>query len=57
MLGRKPEVKIMDHIKGIHKVEGNMSPSLIAYRTEIMKRLLKLADRMFNNAKEIDKAF
>ena len=57
MLGRKPEVKIMDHIKGIHKLEGSMSPSLIAYRTEIMKRLLKLADRMFNNAKEIDKAF
>ena len=57
MLGRKPEVKIMDHIKGIHKVEGSMSPSLIAYRTELMKRLLKLADRMFNNAKEIDKAF
>ena len=57
MLGRKPEAKIMDNIKAIHKVEGNMSPSLIAYRTEIMKRLLKLADRMFNNASEINKAF
>ena len=38
-------------------IERSMSPSLIAYRTEIMKRLLKMADRMYNNANEINKAF
>ncbi len=57
MLGRKPEAQIMDSIKDIHKIERSMSPSLIAYRTEIMKRLLKMADRMYNNANEINKAF
>ena len=57
MLGRKPEAKIMDHIAAIHKIEGHMYPSLISYRTDVMKKLIKLADRMFNNAKEIDKAF
>ena len=57
MLGRKPEAKIMDHIAAIHKIEGHMYPSLITYRTDVMKKLLKLADRMFNNAKEINKAF
>ena len=57
MLGRKPEAKIMDHILAIHKIDGYMYPSLITYRTDVLKKLLKLADRMFNNAKEIDKAF
>ena len=57
MLGRKPEAKIMDHITAIHKIDGHMYPSLITYRTDVMKKLLKLADRMFNNAKEINKAF
>ena len=57
MLGRKPEAKIMDHIKGIHKVEGSMSPNLISYRTEIMDRLLKMADRKYDNASDINKAF
>jgi len=57
MLGRKSEAKIMDHIAAIHKLDGHMYPSLISYRTDVMKKLLKLADRMFNNAKEIDKAF
>ena len=57
MLGRKPEAKIMDHILAIHKIDGYMYPSLITYRTDVLKKLLKLVDRMFNNAKEIDKAF
>ena len=57
MLGRKQEVKIMDHIIQIHKLEGSMYPSLISYRTDIMKRLLKMAERMYNNAKDIHKAF
>ena len=56
-LNRKQEVKIMDHIAVIHKVERSMSPNLIAYRTEIMNRLLKMADRMFTNAKDIHSAF
>ena len=41
MLGRKPEAKIMDHIAAIHKIEGHMYPSLITYRTDVMKKLLK----------------
>ena len=57
MLGRKSEAKIMDHIAAIHKLDGHMYPSLISYRTDVMRKLLKLADRMYNNAKEIDKAF
>jgi hypothetical protein len=56
-LGRKQEVKIMDHIAVIHKVERHMSPNLIAYRTEIMDRLLKMAERMYGNAKDIHGAF
>ena len=57
MLGRKQEVQIMDCIAKIHKIERSMSPNLIAYRTEIMNRLLKMADRMFTNAKDIHSAF
>ena len=56
-LNRKPEIKIMDHIAVIHQVERSMSPNLIAYRTEIMNRLLKMADRVFSNAKDIHAAF
>ena len=56
-LGRKQEVKIMDHIAVIHQVERSMSPNLIAYRTEIMNRLLKVADRVYSNAKDIHGAF
>ena len=57
MLGRKQEVQIMDCIVKIHKIERSMSPNLISYRTEIMDRLLKMADRMYDNASDINKAF
>ena len=56
-MNRKQEIKIMDHIAVIHQVERSMYPNLIAYRTEIMNRLLKMADRMFTNAKDIHSAF
>ena len=57
VIGSKNEVKIMDYIIQIHKLERSMSPNLISYRTEIMNRLLKVADRMFSNASDIHKAF
>ena len=57
ILRRKPEEKIMDSIIAIHQIERSMHPALITYRTDIMKRLLKMADRVFSNAKDIDKAF
>ena len=57
VVGMKNEVKIMDNIIQIHKLERSMSPNLISYRTEIMNRLLKVADRMFSNASDIHKAF
>ena len=57
VIGSKNEVKIMDNIIQIHKLERSMSPNLIAYRTEIMNRLLKVADRMYSNASDIHKAF
>ena len=57
MLGRKQEEKIMDHMMQIHSIERSMSPNLIAYRTELMNRMLKMADRMFSNAKDIHQAF
>ena len=47
----------MDSIVQIHKLERSMSTNLIAYRTEIMNRLLKVADRMYSNAKAIHGAF
>ena len=47
----------MNHVDQIHKAEGHMSPNLISYRTEIMNRCLKVADRMYSNAKDIHKAF
>ena len=56
-LGAKREVKITQLIGQIHKVEGHMSPNLISYRTEIMNRLLKVADRMYSNAKDIHGVF
>ena len=56
-IGAKREVKITQLIGQIHKVEGHMSPNLISYRTEIMKRLLKVADQMYSNAKDIYNAF
>ena len=57
ILRRKPEEKIMDSIIAIHQIERRMHPALITYRTDIMKRLLKMADRVFSNAKDIHKAF
>tara|TARA_B100000470_G_scaffold192749_1_gene160446 strand:- start:6 stop:611 length:606 start_codon:yes stop_codon:yes gene_type:complete len=57
LLKRKPEEKIMDSIIAIHQLERSMHPALITYRTDIMKRLLKMADRVFSNAKDIHKAF
>ena len=57
VIGSKNEVKIMDNIIQIHKLERSMSPNLISYRTEIMNRLLKVADRMYSNASDIHKAF
>ena len=57
ILRRKPEEKIMDSIIAIHQIERSMHPALITYRTDIMKRLLKMADRVFSNAKDIHKAF
>ena len=57
MLGRKQEEKIMDLMMQIHSIERSMSPNLIAYRTELMNRMLKMADRMFSNAKDIHQAF
>ncbi len=57
VIGAKREVKIIQLIGQIHKVEGHMSPNIISYRTEIMNRLLKMADKMYSNAKDIHKAF
>jgi hypothetical protein len=57
LLKRKPEEKIMDSIIEIHKIERSMHPALIKYRTDIMNRLLKMADRVFSNAKDIHAAF
>ena len=57
LLRRKPEEKIMDSIIEIHKIERSMHPALIKYRTDIMNRLLKMADRVFSNAKDIHAAF
>ena len=57
MLGRKQEVKIMDHIIQIHKLEGSMDPNLISHRHNIFKRLMKMAERMYDNAKDIHKVF
>ena len=57
VMGLKKEEKIMDSIMVIHKLERSMSPNLISYRTEIMNRLLKVADRMYSNAKAIHGAF
>ena len=57
VMGLKKEEKIMDNITQIHKLERSMSPNLIAYRTEIMNRLLKVADRVYSNAKDIHGAF
>ena len=56
-MGLKKEEKIMDNITQIHKLEKSMSPNLISYRTEIMNRLLKVADKMYSNASDIHKAF
>ena len=56
-LKRKPEEKIMDSIIEIHQIERSMHPALIKYRTDIMNRLLKMADRVFSNAKDIQAAF
>ena len=56
-LGLKKEEKIMENITQIHKLERSMSTNLIAYRTEIMNRCLKVADRMYSNAKDIHAAF
>ena len=47
----------MDLMMQIHSIERSMSPNLIAYRTELMNRMLKMADRMFSNAKDIHQAF
>ena len=57
ILKRRPEEKIMDSIIEIHQIERSMHPALIKYRTDIMNRLLKMADRLFTNAKDIHKAF
>ncbi len=57
LMGLKKEEKIMDSIIVIHGLERSMSPNLISYRTEIMNRLLKVADRMYSNAKDIHRAF
>ena len=57
LLKRKPEEKIMDSIIEIHQIERSMHPALIKYRTDIMNRLLKMADRVFSNAKDIHAAF
>ena len=56
-MGLKKEEKIMENITQIHKLEKSMSPNLISYRTEIMNRLLKVADKVFSNASDIHKAF
>ena len=57
LMGFRKEVNIMDNIIAIHKIEKSMSPNLIAYRTEIMNRLLTIADRFYTNAKDIHSAF
>ena len=57
VMGLKKEEKIMDSIIVIHGLERSMSPNLISYRTEIMNRLLKVADRVYSNAKAIHGAF
>ena len=57
VMGFRKEVNIMDHMIAIHKIEKSMSPNLIAYRTEIMNRLLTIADRFYTNAKDIHSAF
>ena len=56
-LGLKKEEKIMEYVAQIHKIERSMSPNLISYRTEIMNRCLKVADKMYSNAKDIHGAF
>ena len=56
-LGRKQEQKIMNALQDIHAIERSMHPALIKYRTDIMNRLLKMADRVFSNAKDIHAAF
>ena len=56
-LGRKQEQKIMNALQDIHAIERSMHPALIKYRTDIMNRLLKMADRMYGNAKDIHAAF
>jgi hypothetical protein len=56
-LGRKQEQKIMNALQDIHAIERSMHPALIKYRTDIMNRLLKMADRMYGNAKDIHGAF
>ena len=56
-IGARKELKIMNNVAQIHKAEGHMSPNLISYRTEIMNRLLKVAEKMFSNAKDIHNAF
>ena len=57
LMGLKKEEKIMDSIIVIHGLERSMSPNLISYRTEIMNRLLKVADKMYSNSKDIHGAF
>ena len=57
VLGAKKEEKIMDYVKQIHQIERSMSPNLISYRTELMNRLLKVADKVFSNASDIHKVF
>ena len=57
VLGAKKEEKIMEYVAQIHKLERSMSPNLISYRTEIMNRLLKVADKVFSNASDIHRAF
>ena len=56
-VGARKEVKIMELIAKIHDVERHMSPSLIEYRIEIMNRLLRVADKMFDNYIDIQNAF
>tara|TARA_B100000809_G_scaffold233894_1_gene250954 strand:- start:11 stop:616 length:606 start_codon:yes stop_codon:yes gene_type:complete len=57
LMGLKKEVKIMDSIKSIHRIEGHMSPNLIKYRTEIMTRCLAVAKKKYSNAMDIHGAF
>ena len=57
VLGAKREVKITQLIAQITKIEGSIPPKLYSYRTVIRNRLLKVADRMYSNAKDIYNAF